>query len=287
MNVDRKRTILCQKGYCKIRERKIKPCFEFESISVLLLRESGGGTCQRVEEEEEIQQAGNNAQARTAMELLGMQTWMSKTAPIVKMAALLPPSRLPSLYRLARLPRGENRSQLTSLARNGYIQSHTVSSTLTPNIFKLLLHTLFFLFFLMRRLPFWLFGSFVNSWCIQPSEILVILSRRRCRHCRRFSMKRHARKCIAMRLPTFTQRSAVWHTEVEKRMTRRGTVVRARYVKDTCKRGTLKFPIHLIRTIKIMHLFLRLRFKFLATLLTITLKCINTLTWKINEEWKD
>lgn len=74
MNVDRKRTILCQKGYCKIRERKIKPCFEFESISVLLLRESGGGTCQRVEEEEEIQQAGNNAQARTAMELLGMQT---------------------------------------------------------------------------------------------------------------------------------------------------------------------------------------------------------------------
>lgn len=286
MNIDRKRTILCQKGYCKIREREIKLCFEFESISVLLLRESGGGTCQRVEEEEEIQQAGNNAQARTAMELLGMQTWMSKTAPIVKMAALLPPSRLPSLYRLARLPRGENRSQLTSLARNGYIQSHTVSSTLTPNIFKLLLHTLFFFFFLMRRLPFWLFGNFVDSWCIQSSEILVILSRR-CRRRRRFSLKRHARKCIVVRLPTLTQRSTVWHAGVEKRMTRRGIVVRAGYVKDTCKRGTSKFPIHLIRTIKIMHLFLRLRFKFLATLLAITLKCINTLTWKINEEWKD
>lgn len=286
MNIDRKRTILCQKGYCKIREREIKLCFEFESISVLLLRESGGGTCQRVEEEEEIQQAGNNAQAWTAMELLGMQTWMSKTAPIVKMAALLPPSRLPSLYRLARLPRGENRSQLTSLARNGYIQSHTVSSTLTPNIFKLLLHTLFFLFFLMRRLPFWLFGNFVDSWCIQSSEILVILSRR-CRRRRRFSLKRHARKCIVVRLPTLTQRSTVWHARVEKRMTRRGIVVRAGYVKDTCKRGTSKFPIHLIRTIKIMHLFLRLRFKFLATLLAITLKCINTLTWKINEEWKD
>lgn len=286
MNIDRKRTILCQKGYCKIREREIKLCFEFESISVLLLRESGGGTCQRVEEEEEIQQAGNNAQARTAMELLGMQTWMSKTAPIVKMAALLPPSRLPSPYRLARLPRGENRSQLTSLARNGYIQSHTVSSTLTPNIFKLLLHTLFFLFFLMRRLPFWLFGNFVDSWCIQSSEILVILSRR-CRRRRRFSLKRHARKCIVVRLPTLTQRSTVWHARVEKRMTRRGIVVRAGYVKDTCKRGTSKFPIHLIRTIKIMHLFLRLRFKFLATLLAITLKCINTLTWKINEEWKD
>lgn len=286
MNIDRKRTILCQKGYCKIREREIKLCFEFESISVLLLRESGGGTCQRVEEEEEIQQAGNNAQARTAMELLGMQTWMSKTAPIVKMAALLPPSRLPSLYRLARLPRGENRSQLTSLARNGYIQSHTVSSTLTPNIFKLLLHTLFFLFFLMRRLPFWLFSNFVDSWCIQSSEILVILSRR-CRRRRRFSLKRHARKCIVVRLPTLTQRSTVWHARVEKRMTRRGIVVRAGYVKDTCKRGTSKFPIHLIRTIKIMHLFLRLRFKFLATLLAITLKCINTLTWKINEEWKD
>lgn len=286
MNIDRKRTILCQKGYCKIREREIKLCFEFESISVLLLRESGGGTCQRVEEEEEIQQAGNNAQARTAMELLGMQTWMSKTAPIVKMAALLPPLRLPSLYRLARLPRGENRSQLTSLARNGYIQSHTVSSTLTPNIFKLLLHTLFFFFFLMRRLPFWLFGNFVDSWCIQSSEILVILSRR-CRRRRRFSLKRHARKCIVVRLPTLTQRSTVWHAGVEKRMTRRGIVVRAGYVKDTCKRGTSKFPIHLIRTIKIMHLFLRLRFKFLATLLAITLKCINTLTWKINEEWKD
>lgn len=286
MNIDRKRTILCQKEYCKIREREIKLCFEFESISVLLLRESGGGTCQRVEEEEEIQQAGNNAQARTAMELLGMQTWMSKTAPIVKMAALLPPSRLPSLYRLARLPRGENRSQLTSLARNGYIQSHTVSSTLTPNIFKLLLHTLFFFFFLMRRLPFWLFGNFVDSWCIQSSEILVILSRR-CRRRRRFSLKRHARKCIVVRLPTLTQRSTVWHAGVEKRMTRRGIVVRAGYVKDTCKRGTSKFPIHLIRTIKIMHLFLRLRFKFLATLLAITLKCINTLTWKINEEWKD
>lgn len=286
MNIDRKRTILCQKGYCKIREREIKLCFEFESISVLLLRESGGGTCQRVEEEEEIQQAGNNAQARTAMELLGMQTWMSKTAPIVKMAALLPPSRLPSLYRLARLPRGENRSQLTSLARNGYIQSHTVSSTLTPNIFKLLLHTLFFFFFLMRRLPFWFFGNFVDSWCIQSSEILVILSRR-CRRRRRFSLKRHARKCIVVRLPTLTQRSTIWHARVEKRMTRRGIVVRAGYVKDTCKRGTSKFPIHLIRTIKIMHLFLRLRFKFLATLLAITLKCINTLTWKINEEWKD
>lgn len=279
MNIDRKRTILCQKGYCKIREREIKLCFEFESISVLLLRESGGGTCQRVEEEEEIQQAGNNAQARTAMELLGMQTWMSKTAPIVKMAALLPPSRLPSLYRLARLPRGENRSQLTSLARNGYIQSHTVSSTLTPNIFKLLLHTLFFLFFLMRRLPFWLFGNFVDSWCIQSSEILVILSRR-CRRRRRFSLKRHARKCIVVRLPTLTQRSTVWHAGVEKRMTRRGIVVRAGYVKDTCKRGTSKFPIHLIRTIKIMHLFLRLRFKFLATLLAITLKCINTFDLK-------
>lgn len=74
IEIEKERYSLCQKEYCKIREREIKPCFEFESISVLLLRESGGGTCQRVEEEEEIQQAGNNAQARTATELLGMQT---------------------------------------------------------------------------------------------------------------------------------------------------------------------------------------------------------------------
>lgn len=47
-------TTILQKGYCEVTEREIKPRFEFESISVLLLRESGGGTCQRVEEEEEI-----------------------------------------------------------------------------------------------------------------------------------------------------------------------------------------------------------------------------------------
>ena len=159
----RKKTFPCQKGYCKVREREIKPCFEFESISVLLLRESGGGTCQRVEDEE-IQRPSNNAQAWTAMELLGPWMRLSETAPIVKMAALLPPLRLPSLYRLARLPRGEPSRQLTSLARNGYIQSHTISSTLTPNIFKLL-PSLFFVF-LTRRPPLWVFFSFFDSRCI-------------------------------------------------------------------------------------------------------------------------
>lgn len=41
--------------------------------------------------------------------------------------------------------RRENRSQLTSLARNGYIQSHTVSSTHLPQIFLNFCRILFFL----------------------------------------------------------------------------------------------------------------------------------------------
>lgn len=236
--MSKKKKFLCQKGYCKVWERKIKPCFEFESISVLLLRESGGGTCQRVEEEEEIQRPSNNAQARTAMELLGPWMWPSETAPIVKMAALLPPLRLPSLYRLARLPRGEP-SQLTSLARNGYIQSHTVSSTLTPNIFKLLPHFSSFSWRDVRHCGFSLLSLTPDVYSPPKSSssfLVVVDFPRKDTHenvsssssslsRRAFTNAHTAQRCLTPGDREIEYRRGEW---------RQGRV------KDTCKRGSLK-----------------------------------------------